>query len=53
MAPQEMTTNAQKLEDIAEHHRREMRQAARTVHSSVADPAARQELLACLGLLDV
>ena len=53
MAPQEAMTNAQKLENSAEHHRWEMQQAVRTVHSSLPDPAARQEVLACLGLLDV
>lgn len=53
MPPQDLRTNTQKLADSAEHQRVEMRQAARTVNANVADPAARHELLACLGLLDV
>lgn len=46
-------TNADKLADNAEHHRTEMLRAARTVRISVSDPAAQEELLECLGLLDL
>lgn len=53
MPSQDLRTNAQKMTDTAEHHRVEMWRAARTVRFNVPDPAARQEVLACLGLLDL
>lgn len=53
MPLEEARTNADKLADNAEHHRIEMLRAARTVRISVSDPAAQEELLECLGLLDL
>lgn len=53
MPLQELRTNAQKLADSAEHHRMEAVLATRTVTCCVADPAERQELLECLGLIDL
>ena len=49
----ESRTNAQRLADAGDLHQLQMRRAARTVTNAVADPADREELLACLGLLDV
>jgi hypothetical protein len=53
MPLQELRSNAQKLADSAEHHRVERRRAAHTVTCCVADPGEQQELLECLGLIDL
>ena len=47
----DVRNNDQKLADAAAFHEQQMCRAARTVEIRVTDPAARQELLECLGLV--
>lgn len=49
----DVRSNDEKLADAAESHHVEMWRAAETVRSRVQDDAGRDELLGCLGLLDV
>ena len=52
MAPTDLRTNTEKLADAVASHDLEKLRAADTVRNRVSDPAAQQELLACLGLLE-
>ena len=49
----DLRSNDEKLADAAQSHHLEMWRAAQTVRSRVTDAAGRDELLGCLGLLDV
>lgn len=51
MPPLDLRNNDQKLADRADAQSVEMWRAARTVCERVTEPAARDELLECLGLL--
>jgi hypothetical protein len=52
MPTTDVRTNSQKLADADLFHDLEKRRAARTVAIRVTDPAARDELLECLGLVE-
>ena len=53
MTQLDLRSNDEKLADAAATHHVEMWRAAETVRARVSDDAGRQELLGCLGLLDV
>ncbi len=53
VAPSEIRTNAQRLDDAVELQQLQMQRAASTVRRRVTDPQARDELLECLGLQEV
>ena len=53
MAPSEIRTNAQRLDDAVELQHLQMQRAASTVRQRVTDPDACNELLECLGLQEV
>ncbi|MCW2666341.1 MAG: hypothetical protein JWN57_1303 [Frankiales bacterium] len=52
MTPLPARSNEQRLADAADSRDVEMWRAAQTVRGRVQDENGRQELLACLGLLD-
>jgi hypothetical protein len=53
VAPSEIRTNAQRLDDAVELQHLQMQRAASTVRQRVTDPEACSELLECLGLQEV
>lgn len=53
MSPLDLRTHSEKLLDAAAHTLLERERAAHVVMSSTDDPAVRNELLECLGLLEV
>lgn len=53
MPPLTLSTNDQKLADAAQAQQLQMWMAAQTVRARVAEEDGREELLECLGLVDV
>lgn len=53
MSPLDLRTHTEKLNDAAAHSVLERQRAALVVSGSTTDPAVRDELLECLGLLEV